>query len=96
MRTKIFRFVFVGLLLLGCLVALSACTTSQETATSPVEESVVTAEPTTVVEEDDEQPMPIAAVPADNECLTCHTDKQMLIDTAKPEEVVESENSGEG
>lgn len=31
-----------------------------------------------------------------NYCLTCHIDQQQLIDTAKPEEVVESESSGEG
>lgn len=29
-------------------------------------------------------------------CLECHIDKQMLIDTAAPIEVVESENEGEG
>jgi hypothetical protein len=29
-------------------------------------------------------------------CLDCHIDQQMLIDTAKPEEVVISENEGEG
>jgi len=34
-------------------------------------------------------------VPED-ECLNCHSDKQRLIDTAKPEEEVVSESSGEG
>jgi hypothetical protein len=29
-------------------------------------------------------------------CLDCHSDQDLLIDTAKPEEVVVSENSGEG
>lgn len=29
-------------------------------------------------------------------CVICHTDKQQLIDTAKPEEVKESENEGVG
>jgi hypothetical protein len=29
-------------------------------------------------------------------CLACHTDKQSLIDTAKPQEEVVSENDGEG
>ncbi|MCB2179842.1 hypothetical protein KQH54_01825 [bacterium] len=31
-----------------------------------------------------------------NECLNCHSDKQALIDTAKPEEEVVSENEGAG
>ena len=31
-----------------------------------------------------------------NECLNCHSDKDLLIETAKPEEVVESESKGVG
>lgn len=31
-----------------------------------------------------------------DECFLCHTDKQALIDSAKPAVVLESENSGEG
>lgn len=31
-----------------------------------------------------------------NECLNCHSDKDLLIKTAKPEEVVESESKGVG
>lgn len=31
-----------------------------------------------------------------DECLTCHIDKEMLIDTAKPEEEVIVESEGEG
>ena len=34
--------------------------------------------------------------PAANECLVCHVDKQSLIETAKPEEIVEKESSGAG
>jgi hypothetical protein len=39
--------------------------------------------------------VPVAYVES-NHCLDCHSDKQELIDTAKPEEVVESESSGAG
>ncbi len=35
------------------------------------------------------------AVPVDN-CLDCHTNKDLLIQTADPEEEVISENEGEG
>ena len=38
------------------------------------------------------------AIPAEqvDECVKCHINKQSLIDTAKPLEVVEPENEGEG
>jgi hypothetical protein len=41
---------------------------------------------------------PEASAPENGQdyCLECHTDQQMLIDTAKPEEEVASENEGEG
>jgi hypothetical protein len=34
--------------------------------------------------------------PQENYCLSCHSDKEQLIATAKPEEMVEAESSGAG
>jgi hypothetical protein len=39
--------------------------------------------------------MDVPVVESD-QCADCHTDKQRLIDTAKPEEIVEAESSGAG
>jgi hypothetical protein len=45
-------------------------------------------------------PVAAASVPLQREavdqCVVCHTDKDELISTAKPEEVVETESSGAG
>lgn len=54
-----------------------------ETATAVLPTEEPTAEPT------------IEPAPIDN-CLDCHTNKDLLIQTADPEEEVISENEGEG
>ena len=65
------------------LVVLSSCTTPPPTPTAAVTESP-TAEATAT------------AAPVANECLNCHTEKQRLIDTAKPVVVAEAESKGVG
>ncbi len=45
------------------------------------------------IQEINVEPTPIVQA---NECLACHTEKQKLIDTAKPEEVVVKESEGTG
>ncbi len=80
---------FYTLLLTMLLLSLSGCagaTPIPETPTEgPVEETAPTPELATVSEPEET-----------DYCLDCHADKERLIDTAKPEEIVESENEGAG
>ncbi len=41
-------------------------------------------------------PTPTPFIDPNNECLSCHSDKDRLIQTAKPEEKAPSESKGEG
>lgn len=88
-RIKCIRGVFVVVVLAAAL--LSACKSAAvETPPSP-ETQAVTVEPTDTVL------ATLTDVPEEpNPCLDCHQDKQMLIDTGAPEEVVVIESKGEG
>lgn len=87
------------LLLLGTLL-LAGCQTAESDADTA--EAVAVAEPelvetVTAVSLTEEPPAEVAAepVPVDN-CLDCHSNKDLLIQTADPEEEVINENEGEG
>ena len=68
------------------LFVLSSCTTKSPTTTAAVTD--VTESPTAEAT--------ATAAPVANECLNCHTEKQRLIDTAKPVVVAEAESKGVG
>ncbi len=75
---------WAGLSLTALLLA--ACSPTSEPSPAPtVQEELPTAVSS-----------PTATIPPVDYCLACHTDKDQLIDTAKPEEVVESESEGVG
>ncbi|MBI5841508.1 MAG: hypothetical protein HZB19_15555 [Chloroflexi bacterium] len=71
-------------LLVLILFALSACASK-----SPADAPAKTDTPAIEAAE-------ATAAPVNDECLICHTDKQRLIDTAKPEVAAESESKGVG
>ena len=85
------------LLMLGVMALVGCQTAESDTAdevanVEPVVVETVTAVLPTVepTAEPTEEPAPI-----DN-CLDCHTNKDLLIQTADPEEEVINENEGEG
>ena len=73
---------FLAVIVMALGILLSSCSTQPEAQTT-ITEIQPTPSPT--------------AVPEAGECLACHTDKQRLVDTAKPEEVDhEAESKGVG
>lgn len=81
------------------LLLMAACADATEEANSevvlvPTQQNILTDQ----TEPDEPIPAEIATPEKAvvDECLTCHLDKQRLIDTAAPEVVVESESEGEG
>jgi hypothetical protein len=92
--------------LLGLLVlalVLTACTAPAANSTAEIEISAspTVVSPTDTVVPPTEQPSatPVntpTELAAVNYCLDCHTDKDELIRTAKPEEYIEKESEGAG
>lgn len=88
---------------IALLILIAACADATEEANSevalvPTRQNTPT--PTLTDQTEPNEPIPVEmATPEEavvDECLTCHLDKQRLIDTAAPVVVVESESEGEG
>ena len=86
--TKLKKILF-SLLLAMLVISIAGCTESSATEEPPTSEPVV-----------ENTPVPTAAVlskpETQNNCLDCHTNKERLIDTAKPILEIISENEGAG
>jgi len=72
----------IGILISSALF-IAACVSAKAESPTPNETSVETESAST-------------SQPEADECLSCHADKQRLINTAKPVEVTESESKGVG
>ncbi len=98
LKTNLSIFIVSTLALL--LTALIGCgpEVSPEAVEAPASfgVEVVMAEEVEVTAVPTMSPAVITETVAVDYCLDCHTDKEMLIDTAEPEEEVISENEGEG
>ena len=76
----------IRLIVLAFVLLLVGCqaTTPEPVSTNTAVPSTPTVEPT------------VEVVVEVDFCVSCHTDKEQLIDTARPEEVAEEESSGVG
>ena len=89
-------FIVLGLFLLATL--LSACQTQvPEENGTPVTQTEIEASPETTEDTDEDASDTVADTSSEmNYCVECHTDQDMLINTAAPVEEVEPESEGEG
>jgi hypothetical protein len=81
------------------VIALSACgrkTESYQYLNLDEEDNITSSVEDASEEEIDQEQEQAGVVDEISACVECHSDKQMLIDTAKPEEEKESENEGVG
>lgn len=84
------KLLLIPLLGMG-LLFFSACAAKSPTPAPELEPTVTSAAQVVYPTQ------PIALEPAEDNCVICHTDKEMLIDTAAPEaESHESESEGVG
>ncbi len=102
-RAGLLSYVVLFSAIMAMVFALAGCGPEELPSESgeAVAEVVLepTAAPATPTDEATVTPEPVAEVvepPEPDTCLDCHTDKDLLIDTADPEEEVINENEGEG
>jgi hypothetical protein len=75
-------------------ICLGACSSAPAQVVEPTATTQISSP--TPVEEVETAAAPVEEPEMVDQCISCHTEKQMLVDTAKPEEEVISENEGAG
>ncbi|MFN3308581.1 MAG: hypothetical protein ACK44E_05165 [Anaerolineales bacterium] len=95
------KFLLVFFLLLGVAWLIQGCSAPASSPQMPQTVEAVVAEevqstPTDTPTAQSVEADPPPAAPAQDACVACHSDKQRITDTAKPEEDAESESKGVG
>ncbi|RCK75071.1 MAG: hypothetical protein ANABAC_1788 [Anaerolineae bacterium] len=86
----------IVLLLLACSTPASPPPSQEQDPLTAVATAVFTPTSTAATSEQIVELEPTQVAAAQDACVACHSDKQRITDTAKPEEDTESESKGVG
>ncbi len=94
------KFILAFFVLMGAVLLIQGCSTAASPSPPGATEAAVTEvaspelEVTPTSQSTESEPTPASV--AQDPCIACHTDKQRITDTAKPEEDMEGESKGVG
>jgi hypothetical protein len=92
------RIISISLCVLGLVFGLAACSQTMVDVSNQALLPAVAldSQPTAIPTLDDSLEVVVLEPKPVNECLACHSDKELLIEIAEPEQETESESKGTG